>query len=118
MAAPRTRLADVARVIRSKNAGPFALTLDIIFRDRQSYIAAVSEPGGLSRERFAALYGCPLADVGPVIHYEPALAVKVTLRRALPSGSFGDSDVYGAQQHAPMLAHLTVPAPDADEPVV
>jgi hypothetical protein len=35
--------------------------------------------------------------------YAPARAFKATLPRLIPAGAFGDSDVYGAQQHAPLL---------------
>lgn len=102
-------LADVAQVVRSKNAGPFLLTLDVVFRGAAAYRA--SEAGAVfTRERIAELYGVPVGDVLAVIHYAPALAVKVTLRRSIPSGARGDTDVYGAQQHAPLLA-LEVPAP-------
>jgi len=31
------RLYDLASVLRSKNAGPFELTLDVMFADEQSY---------------------------------------------------------------------------------
>ena len=32
-----TPITDVAKVIRSKNSGPFELTMDIIFRERAVY---------------------------------------------------------------------------------
>ena len=38
-----------------------------------------------------------------VIYFEPSLAVKATLRRLVASGAPGDTDIYGAQQHAPLL---------------
>ena len=41
--------------------------------------------------------------VEKVIFFDPALAVKIGLPRLIRSGSPGDTDVYGAQQHAPML---------------
>ncbi|MCP1676438.1 hypothetical protein J2T57_003599 [Natronocella acetinitrilica] len=103
-------LSQVARVIRSKNCSPFTLTLDIILPDRPTF-DAVQASGVLNREAFARLYRCGLEDVGDVIHYPPALAVKVTIRRLKTSGSFGDSDVYGAQQHGPLLDGLLVPVP-------
>ncbi len=105
-------LAEVARVIRSKNASPFELTLDIVFRERADFQAA-RKADFLRREALASLYRCPLEHVGEVIYYEPALAVKASIRRLVPSGSFGDSDVYGAQQHGPLLEGITVPVRDA-----
>ena len=33
----KTKLTDIASVIRSKNSGPYELTLDIIFNDFETY---------------------------------------------------------------------------------
>jgi hypothetical protein len=35
--------------------------------------------------------------------YDAAYAFKATLPRLVPAGDIGDTDVYGAQQHAPLL---------------
>ena len=96
------RLSDLARVIRSKNAGPFELTLDVIFPDRETY-EAVKDIGYFTRERMAALYRVPIDDVYEVVCFDPACAIKITLARQRPQGSVGESDTYGAQQHAPLL---------------
>ena len=103
-AIPLTRL---ARVIRSKNAGPFELTLDVLFKTGRGFRLA-RESGVFTRRRIARLYRVRPGDVLGLLWFEPARAVKVTLRRRIPSGAPGDSDIYGAQQHAPLLA-LTVP---------
>ena len=95
-------ITEVARVIRSKNCSPFELTLDIMFREDQDY-EKVKRCNLITRELVAGLYGVELERVGRVIHFDPARAVKIGLRRVLPSGSPGDTDVYGAQQHAPLL---------------
>lgn len=96
------RLGDLARVVRSKNAGPFELTLDVIFPDRPTY-EAVKGLDYFTRERVAALYGVPVGDVYEVVYFDPAQALKITLARQRPQGSIGESDTYGAQQHAPLL---------------
>ena len=96
------KLIDLADVVRSKNAGPYELTIDIIFDNIEDY-NLVKEKGVITRERIAELYQVPLADVKDVIHFEPARAIKVTLKRPIPAGSPGERDVYGAQQHAPLL---------------
>lgn len=44
-----------------------------------------------------------------MIYFDPAKAVKVTIKRPIPSGALGEVDVYGAQQHAP-LVHFTFDA--------
>jgi hypothetical protein len=43
------------------------------------------------------------ARIHEIIHFDPANAVKVALDRPVASGSPGDTDVYGARQHAPLL---------------
>lgn len=96
------RLADLARVVRSKNAGPFEVTFDLIFPDRETY-ERVRRTGYFTRERVAALYRIPLAAVYDVVFFDPAFALKLTIARQRAQGSVGESDTYGAQQHAPLL---------------
>lgn len=96
------KLAELARVIRSKNAGPFELTFDIMFGDADTY-ERVKQSGVLSRELFAELYRIPLDKVLNFCFFDQAYAVKATLARPVSSGTAGDSDVFGAQQHAPLL---------------
>lgn len=95
------RLGEAARVLRSKNAGPLTLTVDILFDDRAGYEAAVRSPS-LTPERIAAAYGVAAADVS-LMPVPVALAIKISLPRPIVAGSPGDRDVYGAQQHRPLL---------------
>ncbi len=96
------RLADLARVVRSKNAGPFEVTLDVIFPDRDTY-ARVKGGGFFTRERVAALYRIAPDQVYEIVFFDPALALKLTLARQTAQGSVGETDTYGAQQHGPLL---------------
>jgi hypothetical protein len=95
-------LREVARVIRSKNSGPYELTLDVIFPGEEVY-RRVKAAGVFTREVVARLYGVPVEKVLKLVHYDPAFAVKATLVRPVVSGAVGETDVYGAQQHAPLL---------------
>ena len=104
---PVTRLAKLAR---SKNAGPFVISLDLVFKDSAAY-DAVRESGAVSRESIAALYRLPLERVGEVIEYPAANALKVNLFRERPAGSFGERDLYGSQLGS-LLDHLLVPLPE------
>ena len=103
-------LTDLAAVIRSKNAGPYELTLDIMFKDEKHYLF-LKQIDYFTRELFAELYGISVENILKVVYFDPASAVKCTLVRSLVSGAIGDSDVYGAQQHAPLL-FLKVPVAD------
>jgi hypothetical protein len=95
------KLSDLAQVIRSKNAGPRRLTLDLMFASETDYRRVAQSPA-LSRERIGALYGLSPDDVS-VIPYPVGRAIKIVLARPIMAGDPGDRDVYGAQQHAPML---------------
>ncbi len=100
MAQSGVPLVKLATVIRSKNAGPLHLTLDILFPDEASFgIARAS--ASLSAAAIARLYGVPAGTV-EVIPFPAAHAIKVVLDRPA-AGAPGDSDVYGAQQHRPLL---------------
>ncbi|HEX9844274.1 MAG TPA: DUF4387 domain-containing protein [bacterium] len=95
------RIRDLARVCKSKNAGPFELTIDVVFDTPELY-RAVGATGVLGPALFARLYGVDARDV-IFTPYPAGLAYKATLVRAVPSGDLGDTDVYGCQQHAPLL---------------
>ena len=96
------KLIDIASVIRSKNSGPYELTFDVIFKDFETY-GKVKAAHAVSKEKFCALYGIPETDVFHLVYFDPAKAVKITIRRPIPSGALGETDVYGAQQHAPLM---------------
>jgi len=103
-------LVELAVVIRSKNSGPFELTLDIIYRRAKDYEEA-KRLNYFTKELFAKAYSTTPDKVLKVVYFDPVSAVKATLVRPVPSGVPGDSDVYGAQQHAPLLK-LVAPVGD------
>ncbi len=96
------RLRDLAKVIRSKNSGPFEITFDVIFDDDATY-QRVKESGALEQAKMALLYNVPAEDIIACMFFDPAMAFKLTLRRAWAQGSVGERDTFGAQQHAPLL---------------
>ncbi len=96
---PRVR--DLAKVCKSKNAGPFELTLDIMFDNAETF-NKVRKTGVISPALIAKLYNVPVDSV-VFTEFPPAHAYKATIERRIASGAVGDTDVYGAQQHAPLL---------------
>ncbi|MDA0274843.1 MAG: DUF4387 domain-containing protein [Proteobacteria bacterium] len=94
-----TQLADLARVMRSKNAGPTLLTIDVLFAETAQLDWALP---ALSSSRISSLYGIEAENIR-IIPYRPAMAIKIVMPRKLIAGDPGDRDVYGAQQHAPLL---------------
>lgn len=95
-------LKDVANVIRSKNAGPYELTLDVILKDREMF-DKIKAAGIINSDAIARLYKIPTEDVLSIVYFPNALAIKATIVRPLASGNMGERDVYGAQQHAPLV---------------
>ena len=94
-------LAELTNVLRSKNAGALLVTLDLMFEDDATY-ERVRDSGVLTDTLIADLYSVSQNEVS-IIPYDVAKAIKITVPRLVPSGSFGDTDIYGAQQHAPLL---------------
>lgn len=96
------KLRDIASIIRSKNAGPYELTLDIMFNDFEVY-QKVKQAGVITKDFISRLYMVPAEKILDVIEFDPAGAIKITMIRPIVSGNVGDTDIYGAQQHAPLL---------------
>ncbi len=96
------KLSELAKTIRSKNAGVDLVTFDVIFTSRENF-DRVRRARVLTRETVAALYGIPDARIADFVEFEPANAIKFTIYRLRPSGSPGDPDIFGAQQYAPLL---------------
>ena len=99
------KLIDCTRMLRSKNAGPLWLTMDLGFENK-SQMMKVLESGVLRADTIAALYGVP-EELVKIIPYPVVNAIKITVPRQVPSGALTDSDIYGCQQHM-LLANLEV----------
>lgn len=95
-------LSSLAKVVRSKNAGVDKITFDIIFADREKYEHVVRS-GAITKASVARLYGIPEARISDFVVFDPGCAIKFTVYRERPSGSPGETDIFGAQQYAPLL---------------
>ena len=95
------KLWEVTKLVRSKNARPFVLTFDIMFEDAEVY-ERVKDSGTITKELVAGMYRQKEEDV-LFFHCDNALAIKFSIPRPVSSGDLGDSDIYGGQQHAPLL---------------
>lgn len=98
------KLKELAKVIRSKNSGPYEITFDIMFPDQERY-ERVKASGVLNEELICRLYHVRPEEIVASMFFEPALAYKFTLRRPgrRLQGSIGENDTFGTQQHAPLL---------------
>lgn len=96
------KLYEKAKVLRSKNSGPFEITFDILFDNARDY-EEVKESGKLTEDVVAKAYNVTPSDIHHFVFFDQALGIKITMARHISSGSPGDRDVYGAQQHAPLM---------------
>lgn len=100
------KLIDIARILRSKNAGPLFTTFDIMF-DTQEDLEMVLRSDSVDGAAIAALYGVAAQDVS-IIPYKVVNAFKITIPRISVSGDIEDNDIYGCQQHL-KLANILIP---------
>ena len=109
MAGGARKLSDLAKTIRSKNAGVDLITFDVIFTERATY-ERVKRARVLTRETVCRLYRIAPDRIADFVEFDPGNAIKFTIYRLRPSGSPGDPDIFGAQQYAPLL---DIEVPDA-----
>lgn len=98
-----SNIMDLATIIRSKNSGPFEITMDIMFASAETY-QKVKSSGVITPEAVAGLYHIEPEKIVEFVWYDVANALKITMIRRKDSGSYGERDTYGAQQHAPLFA--------------
>ena len=90
---------DRLKVLRSKNAGPFVVTFDVVFRQAEDYEVLKKQ---LSKVKIAAAFRVPEADVLPFDFVDELSAVKMSIKRRRPCGHPGDPDCYGMNQEEPL----------------
>ena len=86
------RLSDLVLKVRSKNAGPFWLTIDIFCGTPQAFETVTSK---LSTETVAALYRASLEDIKR-FDIADLMVIKFSLPRPVVQGSREDRDMHGA----------------------
>lgn len=96
-----TTLANIARLIRSKNAGPFQLTFDIMFDGIAEYEMACAS-NVFTQERIAPLFQRDPAVVA-IYFCDHARAIKISFPRPYTQGDIYDADSHGGQQYAPLM---------------
>lgn len=95
-------IGDLAVLVRSKNAGPFWLTLDIMF-DKSDIYQRVRDSNVLNKKDIATMFRLREEDI-ILVNHDAALAIKISFPRKHSSGSALDNDAFGGQQYAPILS--------------
>ncbi|WP_407270039.1 DUF4387 domain-containing protein [Radiobacillus sp. PE A8.2] len=101
-----SKLYELAKILRSKNSGPYEVTMDVLFDNKETY-ERVKKSQAITKENIARIYNLKDTDIHHLVFFDPALGIKITMAREVSSGSIGDRDVYGAQQHAPLM-HIEI----------
>lgn len=102
--APAT-LGELALEVRSKNAGPFWMTIEAFMPDEQTYRIADAL---ITVERISELYRVPAASL-QIFRIPDLRVVKVSFPRPIVQGSLHDRDMHAGQHHVP-LATIVVPS--------
>ena len=95
--APRT-LGDLALEVRSKNAGPFWMTLEAFMPDEQAYRIAAAL---ITPELISELYHVPPASLR-IFRIPDLHVVKVSFPCPVVQGSLHDRDMHAGQHHVPL----------------
>lgn len=92
---------DVCHLVRSKNAGPFWVTIDLFFDGPETF-HRYAESKALGPATFARLFG---ADPALVRHFpvERLHMVKISYPRSSPQGGMVERDLHCGQQYVRLL---------------
>ena len=102
-----TTIADLAHEVRSKNAGPFWVTMELFMKDAGGY-AIVADESFVNERLIADLYRVEERSIQ--LFRIPSLnVVKISYPRPVSQGSLRDRDTHAGQHHVP-LAQLVVPS--------
>ena len=92
----------LAKTIRSKNAGVYHLTFEIIFDNKKNY-ELVKKSKIFNKDLFVNIFKLKRGDIVYFDFFEPGLAIKATINRPIPAGEPEDTDIFGCQQYSPLL---------------
>ena len=102
MASTELTLGALAHEVRSKNAGPFWITFDVVFKNSDDYDRVV-ESGALSPATIAQRYAIDPAVIR-IFEMPSIRVIKFSFPRPCVAGSFEDRDLHAGQQHVPLLS--------------
>ena len=117
------KLKDLAYVIRSKNAGPFEVTLDILFENETIY-RRVRDTGAIDAGLFARLYGIPESQCNFIAFDKgwSAMLLLVSITRTLAkarssSVMFSTREIAAKPARSPPTEKLSTSKPETNCPL-
>jgi hypothetical protein len=96
-----SKVGEVCRHVRSKNAGPFWITVDLFFRNEELFRRYRDTPA-LGPELFERLYGTDPSLVRR-LPVDNLRMVKISFPRLKPQGWMQERDMHAGQQYARLL---------------
>ena len=97
-----TTLGELATLVRSKNAGPFWMTVDILLPDAAAYERAAASPALMNIDSMAERYDVAPGEV-KIFRLPDLHAIKISFPRPSAQGGAHDRDMHGGQQYVPLL---------------
>jgi len=91
------KLKDSVKVLRSKNAGVWHITIDIVFKNRELYDRAKSK---INRDFFCRLFKRDTVDY---FECDSIYTLKISFLRDSAAGSIYDTDCLGANFYIPLM---------------
>ena len=104
-------LKELVQYVRSKNAGPFWVTIDVFCADQASY-ASLKQAPLLAPAGIAAVYGVP-ATLVKTFHDDALRVIKISFPRPIVQGSLDDVDSHAGQYFVTLLDRDIHDSPDA-----
>jgi len=95
------KLGEICRHVRSKNAGPFWITVDLFFDGEETFRRYRDAPA-LSPQTFANLFGTN-PELVKRIPVDNLHVIKISYPRPHPQGWMQERDMHSGQQFARLL---------------
>ena len=95
------KIKDVCRHVRSKNAGPFWVTVDFFFDGEESF-KRYRDTGAFGPELFAQLFGTD-AELVKRVPVDRLCMIKISYPRPHPQGWMRERDMHAGQQFSRLL---------------
>lgn len=91
------KVKEIAKYVRSKNAGPFWITIDIFCNSHEDFQILKQSPN-LTADKVAEMYGVKPGSV-QVFYADQINVIKYSFPRPHPQGSRYENDMHGGQQY-------------------
>ena len=100
-----TTLGEFAKYVRSKNAGPFWMTMDVFFETEEDFYT-IADRNIITPELISTLFGTSPEQVR-IFLCDSVYTIKISIPRPVIQGSLNDKDIHAGQQFV-LLANVEI----------